>query len=182
MNSSLLSDLGRIVGPGAVSIDTSQLDRFGGDALGVYRAFSAAPCLDATAGVLVSPSKTDEVSRVLRFAQRHSVPVVPYGGGTGVMGAAAPVLGCIVLNMQRMSSILDISAVGPNRVPAAGSRSRERRAVPRRRRPRPGPRPLEQARRHGRRRHLDGRRRVHCRQARLNGGAGAGSRSCSSRR
>ncbi len=111
MNSSLVSDLGRIVGSGAVSTDAGQLDRFGGDALGAYRAFSAAPRLDAAPGVLVWPSKTDEVSRVLRFAQRHSVPVVPYGGGTGVMGAAAPVQDCIVLNMQRMSSILDISDV-----------------------------------------------------------------------
>ncbi|MCH8186985.1 MAG: FAD-binding oxidoreductase, partial [Chloroflexi bacterium] len=109
MNSSLVSDLGRIVGPGAVSTDTGLLERFGGDALGVYRAFSAAPRLDATAGVLVWPSKTAEVSRVLRFAQRHSVPVVPYGGGTGVMGAATPVQDCIVLNLQRMNSILDIS-------------------------------------------------------------------------
>ena len=109
MNGSLVSDLGRIVGPGAVSTDTGLLERFGGDALGVYRAFSAAPRLDATAGVLVWPSKTDEVSRVLRFAQRHSVPVVPYGGGTGVMGAATPVQDCIVLNLQRMNSILDIS-------------------------------------------------------------------------
>ena len=110
MNDSLVADLRRLLGSQGVSTDEDQLDRFGGDALGVFRAFRAAPRLKARPGVVVWPTSTDEVSRVLRFANRHMVPVVPYGGGTGVMGAATAEEGCIVLNLQRMNSVLNVSS------------------------------------------------------------------------
>ena len=110
MNAGLVSDLTRIVGASGVSVEAEQLDRVGGDALGLYRAFSAAALLNAKPGAVVWPLTTDHVSRILRFAQSRHVPVVPYGGGTGVMGAATPVDDCIILSLQRMSSILDVSA------------------------------------------------------------------------
>ena len=110
MNSGLVSDLARIVGASGVSVEAKQLDRVSADALGAYRAFSAADRLEAKPGVVVWPSTTDHVSRILRFAQRHRVPVVPYGGGTGVMGAATPAEDCMILGLQRMSSILDVNA------------------------------------------------------------------------
>ena len=109
MKNSLLSDLQRIVGPENLSAHGDQLDRYGGDALGVFRAFGVASRLSSRPSVVVWPTTTEEVSGLLRFAQTHQVPVVPYGGGTGVMGAATPADGCIVLNLQRMNSILNVS-------------------------------------------------------------------------
>ena len=110
MKSGLVSDLAHIVGASGVSTDEEHLDRVSGDALGVYRAFSAASRLKVQPGLVVWPSSTDQVSQTLRFAQRHGVPVVPYGGGTGVMGAVTPAEDCMILSLQRMSSILDVSA------------------------------------------------------------------------
>ena len=37
MNSKLAADLARLLGPGCVSTDREQIDRYSGDALGVYR-------------------------------------------------------------------------------------------------------------------------------------------------
>ena len=108
MNSGLISDLERIVGSGSVSEDTKVLDRFSGDALGAFRAFRVARRLSARPRVVVWPTSAEQVSGVLRFANRHTIPVVPYGGGTGVMGAAAPVDACIILNLQRLDSILSV--------------------------------------------------------------------------
>ena len=109
MNRGLIVELQRIVGSANVSTDRDQLDRFGGDALGVFRAFRTVPRLSARPAVVVWPTSTEEVSRVLRFAHRHHVAVVAYGGGTGVMGAATPSEGCIVLNLQRMNAIVSVS-------------------------------------------------------------------------
>ena len=39
---------------------------------------------------VVRPASDDEVAAVLRLATAHRVPVVPRGGGSGVMGAAFP--------------------------------------------------------------------------------------------
>lgn len=108
MDSSLAADLGRLIGPRNVSIDRGEIDRYAGDALGTFRAFRAASRLSASPGVVAWPTTTERVSQVLRFANRHRVPVVPYGAGTGVMGAATPSEGCIVLNLQRMNDILDV--------------------------------------------------------------------------
>ena len=109
MNSGLVADLERLLGSGNVSIDRDELDRFGGDALGVYRAFRATKRLDAQPAVVVWPTDSQAVSKLLRFANLRSIPVVPYGGGTGVMGAATATQGCIVLNLQRLDTILDVS-------------------------------------------------------------------------
>ena len=109
MNEKLASDLRGIVGHDNVATDNDQLDRFAGDALGVYRAFQAGSRMFAIPGVVVWPTSTEEISRILRFAHRHQVPVVPYGQGTGVMGAATAIDGCIVLSLQKMTSIIDVS-------------------------------------------------------------------------
>ena len=38
--------------------------------------------------MVVLPSSTEEVARTVRLAGQHKASIVPYGGGTGVMGAA----------------------------------------------------------------------------------------------
>lgn len=111
MSKSLAADLTRLIGASSVSVDIEQIRRFSGDALGVYRAFRAAGRMEAEAGVVAWPSTANDVSAVLKYAQSHAVPVVPYGGGTGVMGAAAPLQDCIILNLQRMNSVLNVDSV-----------------------------------------------------------------------
>src|SRR5574338_445755 len=59
--------------------------------------------------VVVSPLHTDEVSRVLRIANREKIVVAPRGAGTGLAGGSVPVQGGIALNMAMMNRILDIS-------------------------------------------------------------------------
>ena len=109
MNSGLITDLRRILGPQNVSANRDDIDRYSGDALGVYRAFGGAHRLRAKPSVLTWPTDSQQVSKLLRYAHSHQVPIVPYGGGTGVMGAATPSDGCIVVNLQRMNTVLDIS-------------------------------------------------------------------------
>ncbi len=109
MNTGLLRDLTRLLGAGNVSADAKRLADYAGDALGDYRAFGAVHRLYARPAVVAWPTSTDDVSRVLRLANRLDVPVAPYGGGTGVMGAAVSNDGCIVLNLQRMNRVCRVS-------------------------------------------------------------------------
>jgi alkyldihydroxyacetonephosphate synthase len=60
--------------------------------------------LDRPAAV-VWPTTTEQVAAVYRWASARAVPVVPYGGGGGVTGGAAPVAGGIVLDTKRMDAI-----------------------------------------------------------------------------
>ena len=110
MADALTKDLVSLVGRGAVSFDESDLSRYGGDALGVFRAFRSAHRLDERASVVVWPESAEHIAKALRYATRNSIPVVPYGGGTGVMGAAAAVDSAIVLNMGRMNRVVSVDA------------------------------------------------------------------------
>ena len=59
--------------------------------------------------VVVLPESAQEVSRVVQLAAAHKTPIVPYGGGTGLMGGAAPTRGGIVVDMKRMDRVLEVS-------------------------------------------------------------------------
>jgi len=60
------------------------------------------------ADCVVWPQSAEEVSRVLRFANKNKIPVVPYGGGSGVCGGTIPLEGGIVLDLKRMDRIRGI--------------------------------------------------------------------------
>jgi FAD/FMN-containing dehydrogenase len=59
------------------------------------------------AGVVVAPASTEDVAKVIRMARAVAVPVIPYGGGTGLVGGQivgdgpAPLL----LSLERMRAI-----------------------------------------------------------------------------
>lgn len=55
--------------------------------------------------ILVKPAKTEEVSKVLEFANKNKIPVFPRGGGTGLVGGAIPTESGIILSMERMNKI-----------------------------------------------------------------------------
>ncbi len=56
--------------------------------------------------VVVTPNTTEQVSAILRLANRKRIPVTPRGAGTGAAGGALPVKGGICLDMFAMNKIL----------------------------------------------------------------------------
>ena len=56
----------------------------------------------------VWPTSSEQVSEILKLANEHRFPVVPRGAGTGLAGAAIPVSGGLVLDLCRMTQIIDI--------------------------------------------------------------------------
>ena len=55
--------------------------------------------------VLVKPASSEEVSRILKLANRERIAVFPRGGGTGLCGGAIPTENGIVLSLERMNNI-----------------------------------------------------------------------------
>lgn len=54
---------------------------------------------------VVTPSSTAQVSRILRFASLHRIPVIPRGAGTSLAGQLIPVEGGIVMDLKKMNRI-----------------------------------------------------------------------------
>ena len=57
---------------------------------------------------VVFPESTDEVARVLAFADRERVPVVPFGAATSLEGHVIPVHGGISLDLGRLNRIVAV--------------------------------------------------------------------------
>jgi glycolate oxidase len=58
--------------------------------------------------VVVFPTTADQISQIMKIANREKIPVTPRGGGTNVSGGSIPILGGIVLAMTKMNKILKI--------------------------------------------------------------------------
>ncbi|SDG66516.1 FAD-binding oxidoreductase [Desulfosporosinus hippei] len=58
--------------------------------------------------VLVDVLSTDEVSKIMSYANENNIPVVARGSGTGLVGASVPIFGGIMLNMCGMNKILEL--------------------------------------------------------------------------
>lgn len=54
------------------------------------------------------PSRTEQISQVLKLANEHGFAVIPRGAGTSISGGAVPVQGGVVMDLCRMNRILDI--------------------------------------------------------------------------
>ena len=61
----------------------------------------------------VRPQSTDEVRRVVQFANGEKIALVPFGGGSGLMGGALSIRPCVAVDLRDMNQVLDID--GPAR-------------------------------------------------------------------
>jgi alkyldihydroxyacetonephosphate synthase len=57
---------------------------------------------------IVWPANTLEVSRLVRWANEKKIPVIAYGGGSGVSGGTLPLHGGLIIDLKRMSAIEQI--------------------------------------------------------------------------
>ena len=58
--------------------------------------------------VLLEVSSTKQVSKIMKHAHQNNIPVTPRGQGTGLVGAAVPIHGGILLNMSSMNKIIEL--------------------------------------------------------------------------
>lgn len=64
--------------------------------------------LKGEASALVFPQSTEEVSKILKYAHKHDIPVTPRGAGTNLVGSTVPVDGGIILDFSRMDKVLEL--------------------------------------------------------------------------
>jgi alkyldihydroxyacetonephosphate synthase len=60
---------------------------------------------------IVHPGTTKEVSEIMKIANNHNIPVVPWGGGAGSQGGALPIYGGIIMDMKRMNKVLEVDTI-----------------------------------------------------------------------
>jgi alkyldihydroxyacetonephosphate synthase len=107
--------LGAIVGPGHCRVgDQDRLLHAGGKStLDLLRRKDSGP-QDAPDAVLL-PGSDDEVVEILRYCSQHGIAVVPFGGGTSVVGGLDPLRGdfdaVVSLDLRRFDQLLAFDEV-----------------------------------------------------------------------
>jgi alkyldihydroxyacetonephosphate synthase len=109
INDSIQYNLKSIVGVNKVLSNSIDLDKYSIDALTPSRAFGAANHLNRFADIVVIPNNVAQISQILTLANETKTPVIPYGGGTGVMGGVIPINGGIIIDTRDLNSVIEIN-------------------------------------------------------------------------
>jgi glycolate oxidase len=100
MNEIALEKLRNILGNNNVSVEREQILNYLVDETPIP--IRPHPAADV---VLVKPRNTEDVSRLMIFANEHQIPIYPRGGGTGLAGGAIPTRNGIILSLEQMNKI-----------------------------------------------------------------------------
>src|ERR1043166_9615414 len=95
-----LKQIRSIVPGDELAFDPATLNRYSGD-----KWFAS-----HTPDAVVLPRSRESVAKLVRFAHRHRIPVTPRGAGHGYVGGCVPVKGGIVLSLERLNKIREISS------------------------------------------------------------------------
>ena len=106
---SFMQELEQTLNPSIVHLDAVTKEMHSADALNPARAYYTTSDAWAIPVAVLTPTSTTEVVTAMRLANKHGVPVVPFGGGTGVMGAAVPLQGSLVIDLKNLNHIRSIS-------------------------------------------------------------------------
>ncbi|MEW6623457.1 MAG: FAD-linked oxidase C-terminal domain-containing protein [Bacillota bacterium] len=98
----LLNELTPLLGKENIISDAEELHCYSFDA--------TADMPSQTPDVVVTPTCTGDVVKIVKFAAEHKIPVYTRGSGTNLSGGTIPVKKGIVMSMLKMNQILEIDA------------------------------------------------------------------------
>ena len=101
-------DLSGIIGSERVHWDRQTLTDHAHDAWSLTLLRRQRGTLTERPFCVVTPTRTDEVARVLQYANRERLPVVPFGGGSGVCGGVLTPEHSIVVDLRRMAQLVEL--------------------------------------------------------------------------
>jgi alkyldihydroxyacetonephosphate synthase len=104
----LIERLGSITSAQWIATDPARLDTLSWDALSEGRIHPLRSIQTNLPVCAVFPGSVDEVRRIVLLANEEKIPIIPYGGGSGLMGAALSVKPGIIVDLRRMNQPLEI--------------------------------------------------------------------------
>ena len=110
-NDPLISELANVVGSEHVITDPTSLSVYECDGATVFKALP---------DVVVFPTTAQEISAIVKVANKHNVPFVARGAGTGLSGGMLTVNGGIIIALNRMNRILEIDIANQQAVVEPG--------------------------------------------------------------
>jgi glycolate oxidase len=98
----IIDELKAIVGAKNVVTDSEKMEPYSHDEVTDSHYFHMPE-------VVVFPLDVQQVSKIMKLANKEMIPVVPRGAGTGLACGAVPTYGGIVLSVEKMDKIIEIN-------------------------------------------------------------------------
>ncbi|MHA1110709.1 MAG: FAD-binding oxidoreductase [Promethearchaeota archaeon] len=105
----LITQLAEIVGTEWTSTEEADLVAYSKDYQLITNRWIMEGTLPGLPHIIVWPENEPQISQILKIANERKIPVIPYGEGSGVVGAAIPVYGGIMVDMKRMTKIIEVN-------------------------------------------------------------------------
>ncbi len=67
--------------------------------------------LSFLAKYVVFPENEEELKELIKRARKEKIPLIPYGGGSGVCGSLVPLKGGIIVDLKKMDRILSLDPI-----------------------------------------------------------------------
>lgn len=99
VNTSHIAYFTQLLGSTAVFTDSEALQHYSHD---------ETEDLSFPPNVVLKPTTVDEVSAIAKYCNDNNLPLTTRGAGTGLSGAALPIMAGVLLSMERFNSILQI--------------------------------------------------------------------------
>lgn len=104
----LRTDLVELMGRDSVRWDSESLTEHSHDTWPLSLLLAHQGRLTSRPACVVRPGSTHEVAKVLHYAERERVPVVPFGAGSGVCGGILPDPQSVVVDLRRMAELVEV--------------------------------------------------------------------------
>ena len=96
----MAEELSRLLGSEKVRNDEVSRNAYSHDATALFHGMP---------DVIVAPTSTEDVVKIVKYANEKKVPLIARGAGSNLAGATVPLNGGIVMSMSGMDKILEIS-------------------------------------------------------------------------
>lgn len=103
------SELSKIVGEENVSTNEVDLLAYTRDSSMIAINWTIEGKIASLPDFIIWPETTEQISEILKLANKEKIPIVPFGEGSGVVGGAIPIKGGIILDMKKFNKIIAIN-------------------------------------------------------------------------
>jgi len=100
LNEEIVKELESILGSKNVILDEEKMENYSHDE--TPEEYAHMP------EVVITPTTAQQISEVMKLANKHLIPVTPRGAGSGLSGGAIPTFGGILLSVEKMNKVLEI--------------------------------------------------------------------------
>jgi len=105
----IVSKLAEIVGENNVSTKNIDILAYTKDSTLIAFNWTLQGKIAGLPDIITWPETVEQISEILKLANKEKIPVIPYAEGSGVVGGALAIRGGIVLDMKKFNKIIEIN-------------------------------------------------------------------------